>query len=109
MFSFSSTSDKVMSIILQNKDMPVPELIGTIKTHLGLSQAEIDSALAELSKQDLITTMYADDELYALHPQPYALSRLMTKREMKVFSLKWDLIKIFLGFILGFVSAWLLK
>ncbi len=106
---FSSTSDKVLDIILQNQDLSAQELIGTIKTHLGLSQAEIDSALAELSKQDLITTRYADDELYALHPQPYALSRLMTKREMKIFSLKWDLIKIFLGFILGFVSAWLLK
>ena len=106
---FSSTLDKVLDIILQNQDMPVPELIGTIKSCLGLSQAEIDSALAELSQQDLITTMYADDELYALHPQSYALSRLRTKREMKIFSLKWDLIKIFLGFILGFVSAWLLK
>ena len=45
MFSFSSTSDKVMGIILQNEDMPVPELIGTIRSRLGLSQAEIDSAL----------------------------------------------------------------
>lgn len=106
---FSSTSDKVLDIILQNQDLSAQELIGVIKSRLGLSQMELDSALAELSQQDLITTMYADDELYALHPQPYALSRLMTKREMKIFSLKWDLIKIFLGFILGFVSAWLLK
>lgn len=106
---FSSTSDKVLDIILQNQDLSAQELIGVIKSRLGLSQMELYSALAELSQQDLITTMYADDELYALHPQPYALSRLMTKREMKIFSLKWDIVKILLGFVLGFVSAWLLK
>lgn len=109
MFSFASTSDKVLSIILENQDIPLPKLTAVIQSRLNLSQAEVQSAFAELDSQKLITTLYADDEICALKPQPYALSRLMTKREMKVFSLKWDLIKIFLGFILGFVSAWLLK
>ena len=109
MFIFSNTSDKVLDIILENQDMPVRELTATIQSRLKLSLAEVHSAFADLSKQELITVIYADDELDALHPQPYARSRLMTKREMKIFSLKWDVVKIVLGFILGFVSAWLLK
>ena len=109
MFAFSSTSDKVMAIILENQDMPVQELITVIKSRLKLSQAEIDSVIADLSKQNFINTLYADDKLYALSPQPYALARLKTKREQKIFSLQWDLVKIALGYILGFLSAWLLK
>ena len=77
---FSSTSDKVLDIILQNQDLSAQKLIGVIKSRLDLSQAEIDSVLADLSRQNLITTMYADDELYALHPQPSAYSRIRTKR-----------------------------
>ena len=109
MFSFYSTSDKVMAIIMQSKGMPAKELIDTIKSRLHLSTMEIDSTLADLSKQNLIATMYADGELYALEPQPYALSQLKTKREVKIFTLQWDLIKLLLGYVLGFVSAWLLK
>ena len=109
MFAFSSTSDKVMAIILETQDMPLHELLETIQARLKLSQNELDSALADLSSQKLINTLYADDKLYALSPQPYALARLKTKREQKIFSLQWDLVKIALGYILGFLSAWLLK
>lgn len=109
MFIFACTSDKVLSIILENQDMPVRELTATIQSRLKLSLAEVHSAFADLSKQELITVIYADDELDALHPQPYARSRLRTKAEVKAFSLKWDVFKIALGFVAGFVSAWLLK
>jgi hypothetical protein len=109
MFTFASTSDKVLSIILENQDMPIQELTTAIRSRLKLSQWEIDSAFADLSRQGLIATLYADGTLCALAPQPYAHSRLKTKREMKTFSLKWDLVKISLGFVSGFVSAWLLK
>lgn len=109
MFAFSCTSDKVLSIILENQDMPAKELATTIQSRLNLSQAEVDSAFADLCKQELIAVIYADDSIFSLEPQPYARSRLKTKKEMKTFSLKWDLVKIALGFVSGFVSAWLLK
>lgn len=109
MFTFASTSDKVLSIILENHGLPIQELTATICSRLKLSQAELDSAIADLSKQGLIGAFYADDSIYSLEPQPYALSRLKTKREMKIFSMKWDLFKIALGFVSGFVTAWLLK
>lgn len=109
MFSFASTSDKVLSIILENQDMPAQELISTIRSRLKLSQMEVESAFADLKNQGLISALYADGNICILKPQPYARSRLMTKREIKIFSLKWDLAKIALGFVSGFASAWLLK
>lgn len=106
MFAFSSTSDKVMAIILENQDMPVQELINVIKSRLKLSQAEIDSVIADLSKQNFITTLYADDELYALHPQPHALSQLINKRETLWESRFWKFAPIVISLISLVKSFW---
>lgn len=106
MFSFSSTSDKVMSIILEKQDMPVQELIAAIKSRLGLSQAEIDSVIADLSRQNLIATLYADGELYALHPQPYALSQLKTQREQLRENRFWKFAPIVISLISLVKSFW---
>lgn len=49
MLSFSSTSDKVLSIILENQGVPLDKLIDTIQSRLKILPAEIDSALAKTS------------------------------------------------------------
>lgn len=107
---FESTSDKVLSVLVANAGKTVGEKISAVKAAFpSLSDAEIDSVLADLSKEELIVTLYGSDGLVDLRAQPYALSRLKTKREVAAWNMKWDVLKIALGYILGFVSAWLLK
>lgn len=108
---FESTADKVLRVLIDNEDKStVAEKILAIKASMPrLTDAEINSAIAELSKEKLIATLYGDNELIKLRVQPYALSRLMTKREVGIWNIKWDVAKMALGYALGFLSAWLLK
>ncbi|MBQ3451399.1 MAG: hypothetical protein IJG32_03960 [Selenomonadaceae bacterium] len=108
---FESTADKVLRVLIDNNDKAtIEEKISAIKSALpSLSDAAIYSAIAQLSKEGLIATLYGDNKLRVLKVQPYALSRLMTKREFAIWNIKWDVAKIALGYALGFVSAWLLK
>lgn len=108
---FESTADKVLRVLIDNQDkVKVAEKIAAIKAkYPHLIDAEINSAIAELSREKLIVTLYGDNELIRLRVQPYALSRLKTKREVTVWNIKWDVAKIALGYALGFISAWLFK
>ena len=108
---FESTADKVLRALIANEDKPtVAEKISAVKATLpNLTDAEIDSIIAELSRQKLIATLYGDNKLISLRVQPYALSRLTTKSEISTWNIKWDVAKIALGYALGFLSAWLLK
>lgn len=108
---FESTADKVLRVLIDNEDKStVAEKILAVKTKLPkLTDAEINSVIAELSREKLIATLYGDNELIRLRVQPYALSRLKTKREVTVWNIKWDVAKIAFGYALGFISAWLLK
>ena len=108
---FESTADKVLRVLIDNEDKPtVGEKISAVKEKFPeLADAEINSVIAELSREKLITTLYGDNKLISLHVQPHALSRLTTKREVTVWNIKWDVAKIALGYTLGFISAWLLK
>lgn len=108
---FESTADKVLRVLIANEDKPtVGEKFSAVKATLpNLTDAEINSVIAELNKQGLITTIYGDNKLISLRVQPYALARLTTKREVAVWNVKWDVAKIALGYALGFLSAWLLK
>ena len=107
---FESTADKVLRVLIDNEDKPtVGEKISAVKSALpNLTDAEINSVIAELSREKLITTLYGDNQLIRLRVQAHALSRL-TKREVTVWNIKWDVAKIALGYTLGFISAWLLK
>ena len=108
---FESTSDKILRVLIDNdRVFDISEKLSLIKKALpDLSQAQIDSAIADLSKSNLIETLYGSGELIALNVQPYALSRLTDKRDLKIFNFKIDLIKIAVGYGMGFISAWLLK
>ena len=108
---FTSTADKVLRVLIANDDKPtVAEKISAVKVALPtLNDAEIDSILADLSKEELVTTLYGSDGLVALRVQPYALSRLIAKRDVAIWNIKWDLLKIAFGYALGFISALLFK
>ena len=108
---FESTADKVLRVLIESRDkVTVGEKITAIKSALPkLTDGEIDSVLAELSKEKMIATTYGDDKLIGLRVAPYALSHLKTKREFTVWNIKWDVMKIALGYAMGFLSAILLK
>lgn len=108
---FESTSDKVLRALIDNDNIfNISEKLAAVKNALPeLSQSQIDSAIADLSKENLIHTVYAEGKIFSLHVQPYALSHLTDKRDFKIFNLKLDLLKIVFGYLLGFISAWLLK
>ena len=110
-FMFESTADKVLRVLIDNQDKAtLAEKISAIKVALpSLTDDDIYSAIAYLSKENLVLTLYGSNELQAIKVQPYALSRLTTKREFAIWNIKWDIAKIALGYALGFISAWLLK
>ena len=61
---FESTSDKVWRVLTANAGKTVGEKISAIKASVtSLSDAEINSVLAELSKEELIATLYGSDGL----------------------------------------------
>ena len=108
---FETTTDKILKILIDNENLAdVSQKIHAVKISLPhLSDKQIFSAIADLSKNDLIATLYGSGELIALNVKPYALSRLTDKRAFKIFNFNLDLIKIAFGYGLGFISAWLLK
>ena len=108
---FESTSDKVLRALIDNDNiLNISEKLATVKKAVpSLSQKQLDSVIADLSKENLINTVYAEGEIFSLHVQPYALAHLTNKRDFKVFNFKVDSIKLAFGYGLGFISAWLLK
>ena len=108
---FESTSDKVLRALIEYDNVfDISEKLSLIKKALPkLSQAQIDSAIANLRKEKLILVDDRAGEIFDIIVQPYALSRLTDKRDFKIFNFKLDIAKIFLGYSLGFISAWLLK
>ena len=108
---FESTSDKILRVLIDSENIfEISAKLAAVKNALpNLSQQQIDSAIADLSKENLIKTLYGSGKLVALNVQPYALSRLTDKRDFKIFNFKLDLIKIAFGYGLGFISAWLLE
>ena len=108
---FESTADKVLKVLADNDEkFSVAEKIDAVQIALPkLSRRQIDSVIADLSKEKLIVTLYGDDEIIALKVQPYALSKITTRNEIKIFNFKVDVLKIFFGYVLGFISAYLTK
>lgn len=108
---FESTADKVLRVLIDNDtEGDVDKKLAAVhKAFPCLSQQQIDSAIADLSNDKLIAKLDGDNGIIALRVQPYALSRLTTRREITHWNLKWDLVKVAFGYAAGFICAWLFK
>lgn len=105
-WDFYSTTDKILRVLIEHKDDSYQDMMNAVhQAFPALPSASIDSSISQLSSQKLISVLYADNRIYSLQVQPYALAHLLDKKELKVFYLKWDLLKIFLGYVLGFLSS----
>lgn len=96
MFEFESTTDKILRVLIENdSEKDINKKLGAVqKAFPRLSQQQINSAINDLANDKLIVTLRGDDKVSALNVQPYALSRLTTRREINHWNLKWDLVNI---------------
>lgn len=108
---FETTSDKILKILIDCDNVGnADEKILAVKNALPtLSDSQIFSAVCNLKKENLILADIRGNEILDIAVQPYALSKLTDRRDFKIWNIKFDLIKIAVGYGLGFISAWLLK
>ena len=106
---FRSTNDKILLALIANQDKPLTDMLMAAKSvDPSLPDYKFQSAISELSKQDLISVIYADNTVAELTVQPYALARIDEKYERTINDRKWDVCKIALGYALGFISSLIL-
>ena len=108
---FETTSDKVLrALMVYDNVFDISEKLSLVKKSLPyLSTEQIHSAIFALHKDNFILADIRNGEIFDVAVQPFALSKLTDKRDFKIFNFKIDLLKIFFGYLLGFISAWLLK
>ena len=108
---FETTSDKVLRALIDYDNVfDISEKLSLVKKSLpNLSTEQIHSASFALHKDNFIIADIRNGEIFDVAVQPFALSKLTDKRDFKIFNFKFDLLKIFFGYLLGFISAWLLK
>ena len=89
---FESTSDKVLRVLIDCDNVfDISEKFSLIKKALPkLSQAQIDSAIADLRKENLIIVDTRAGKIFDIAVQPYALSRLTDKRNFKIWNIKMN-------------------
>ena len=108
---FETTSEKVLRALIDFDNVfDISEKLSLVKQSLpNLSTAQINSAIFALHKDNFIIADIRNGVIFDISVQPFALSKLTDKRDFKIFNFKFDLLKIFFGYLLGFISAWLLK
>ena len=104
---FETTSDKVLRALIDYDNVfAISEKLSLVKKSLpNLSAEQIHSAIFALHKDNFIIADIRNGEIIDISVQPFALSKLTDKRDFKIFNFKFDLLKIFFGYLLGFISA----
>ncbi len=108
---FETTSEKVLRVLIDYDNVfDISEKLSLVKKSLpNLSTEQIHSAIFALHKDNLIIADFRNGEFFDIAVQPFALAKLNDKHDFKIVNFKVDLFKIAFGYLLGFISAWLLK
>ena len=110
LFHLHTTQSKFLKILIDNRDRNPADTMGVLHQKFpSMTQYDIDSHLWELHRGGYIEVLSGDNKIYTFFVQPTALARMQENYELRENDRMWDAVKIIAGFILGYLTRYLLS
>ena len=108
LFYLHTTQMEFLEVLINNRDRDFADTMDAIHQKFPrMTQYEIDSYLDELRKNGYIEALDGDDGICDFLVQPTAMAHMRENYELRENDRMWDVVKIIVGFILGYLTRYL--
>ena len=110
LFHLRTTQSKFLKILTDNCDLDLDDPNNVLHQKFpNMTQYDIDSHLWALDRSGYINVLGADNKIFTFLVQPTAIARMQETYELRKSDRMWDAAKIIVGFILGYITHYLVN